>query len=127
MATRTPSWRVRLAVFVAAGLALAVVFGIGGVSPASAGYPCNTHYAAPATCVIKGTLHVDCSGAVLRYSLSTSSAIHGYPPVGGYYRYTGLTVGQYVNGSSYCLGISSSYWILTDSGWISRTIAHITS
>lgn len=127
MAIKASSWRVRLAVVAAVVLSLAVVVGGVRVSTASAGYPCNTHYAAPANCNILGTLYVACSGAVLRYSLSTSSAIHGYPPVGTYYRYTGLTVGEWVNGSGYCLGTSSSYWILTDSGWISRTIAYITS
>src|SRR3954447_12993434 len=108
MAIRTPSWRVRLVALAAAGLALAVVFGIGRISSASAGPPCNTHFAAPATCSIKGTLQVDCSGATLRYSLSTSSAVHGNPPQGGYYRYTGYTVGQFVDGSQYCLHFSSS-------------------
>jgi hypothetical protein len=127
MAIKAPSWRLRLLIAAAVALSLAVVFGSGRVSIASAGYPCNTHYAAPANCSILGTLYVACSGATLRYSLSTSSAIHGYPPVGTYYRYTGLTVGEYVNGSGYCLGISSSNWILTDSGWISRTLAYITS
>lgn len=127
MAIKVPSRRVRLLVVAAVVLSLAVVFGSGRVSTASAGYPCNTHYAAPANCVNLGTLYVACSGATLRYSLSTSSAVHGYPPVGTYYRYSGLTVGQYVNGSGYCLGVSSSNWILTDSGWISRTLAYITS
>jgi hypothetical protein len=120
-------WRARLAVLAVAVSLSALAAGAGRISPASAGPPCNTHYAAPANCVIKGTLRVACSGARLRYSLSTSSAIHGYPPVGGYYRYTGLTVGQSVNGASFCLGLSSYYWLLTDSGWISRTLAYITS
>lgn len=127
MAIKAPSWRLRLLVMVALVLALAAVFGSGRVSTASAGYPCNTHYSAPANCVILGTLYVACSGATLRYSLSTGSAVHGYPPVGTYYRYTGLTVGQFVDGSNYCLGVSNSYWILTDSGWISRTLAYTTS
>lgn len=127
MAIKAPSWRVRLFVVVAVVLSLAAVFAGERVSTASAGYPCNTHYAAPANCNILGTLYVACSGATLRYSLSTTSAAHGNPSVGTYYRYTGLTVGQYVDGSDYCLGVSNSYWILTDSGWISRTLAYITS
>lgn len=86
MAIKAPSWRIRLLVVAAVVLSLAVVFGSGRVSTAFAGYPCNTHYAAPANCNILGTLYVACSGATLRYSLSTSSAVHGYPPVGTYYR-----------------------------------------
>ena len=127
MTTSASSWRVRLAIFIVIGLALGIVLGLGRASPASAGPPCNSHYAAPATCSILGTLQVACSGARLRYSLSTSSAIHGYPPVGGYYRYTGYAVGQFVDGSSYCLGTSSNLWVLTDSGWITRALAYITS
>lgn len=127
MAIKAPSWRVRLLVVVTILLALGVIVGSARVSPASAGYPCNTHYAAPANCNILGTLYVACSGATLRYSLSTTSANHGSPPVGTYYRYSGLTVGQYVDGRNYCLGVANSYWILTDSGWISRTLAYITS
>lgn len=127
MAIKAPSWRVRLLVMAAIMLSLAAVFAGGRASTASAGYPCNTHYAAPASCNILGTLYIACSGATLRYSLSTTSAAHGFPPVGTYYRYSGLTVGQFVNGSGFCLGVSSSNWILTDSGWISRTLAYITS
>ncbi len=127
MAINALSWRLRLLVMGALVLSLAAIFGSGRVSTASAGYPCNTHYAAPASCVNLGTLYVACSGSTLRYSLSTSSAVHGYPSVGTYYRYSGLTVGQYVDGSNYCLGVSNSNWILTDSGWISRTLAYITS
>jgi hypothetical protein len=123
--TRRPSpTRLVVAVAVLAFVAAAVM---ARSRPASAGPPCNSHYAAPVTCSILGTLHVACSGAHLRYSLSTSSAIHGYPPVGGYYRYTGYAVGQYVDGSGYCLGTSSNAWVLTDSGWITRTLAYITS
>jgi hypothetical protein len=125
MAIEPRSRRPRVLALAGVVLALAVVSAGGRVEAASAGYPCNTHYAAPANCNILGTLRVACSGATLRYSLSTTSAAHGYPPVGTYYRYTGLTVGQYVNGSNYCLGVSSSNWLLTDSGWISRTLAYI--
>ena len=127
MAINALSWRLRLLVMGALVLSLAAIFGSGRVSTASAGYPCNTHYAAPANCNNLGTLYIACSGATLRYSLSTTSAVHGYPPAGTYYRYSGLTVGQYVDGSNYCLGVSNSNWILTDSGWISRTLAYITS
>lgn len=127
MRINAPTWLVRLLLLAALVLSLAAALGAGSVPTASAGYPCNTHYEAPATCSIKGTLYIQCTNAVLRYALSTSSAVHGYPPIGTYYRYTGLTVGQWVDGSNYCLRTSSSNWILTDSGWISRTIAYITS
>jgi hypothetical protein len=127
MAIRTRFRRVQLPLLALAALVAAVAAaGTLGVSTASGAYPCNTHYAAPATCAIKGTLYIACSGVNLRYSLSTSSAVHGNPPPGTYYRYTGYSVGQNVNGSSYCLGVTSANWILTDSGWVSRTVAYIT-
>jgi hypothetical protein len=107
-------------------LGLVVAIAVGRPSTASAGFPCNTH-ASSAGCSNLGTLFIACPGANLRYNLSTTSAIHGNPTAGTYFRYSGYKAGQFVNGLGYCLGISSSNWLLTDSGWITRTLAYITS
>jgi hypothetical protein len=124
MTIRSPSWRVRVLVLALIVLGLAVALAAGRPSTASAGFPCNTH-ATSAGCSNIGTMLIVCWGANLRYAHTTSSAIHGNPTPGTYFRYSGYTSGQFVDGSGYCLGISSLNWLLTDSGWITRTLAYI--
>lgn len=90
---------------------------------AQASTPCTNHAYASSCSASYGGLTIWCSGSIVRYATSQNSANHGSPSTGSYTKWLPNRSGDFVDGSSYCLGTMSATWLLPSSGWISRTLA----
>ncbi len=108
-----------VAVIVVASLALGPK--ISGTAHAS--IPCQNHAYATNCDSLYGSLTIQCNGSTVRYATSQNSASHGNPATGTYTKWLPNRGGDWVDGSTYCMGISNNTWLLASSGWISRTLA----